>query len=420
MLAAVGTALTGTLAGCSNLDSFSGEARVEYDESAVRALDGDIPAIPSAVPVHPTDDHITAARDRIRSLLANTDISRIPNAVVRDELSRERESARAALSPDDDGESRVEALAGLTHPRSEAMFVSAGLAAFDDSLTAADVEARRDRHHRDAASFLRDYSAVGPPDDPIEAFADHARITHWGYTGARLTEPDQHAEYQNTVLHVAERAQRIEWGRAYAVDARRLYEHYTSSLDDPHNYGEHFASVTATLVDDVASHAAPPDWETLTTEFERDIDDTPGAKLFEELARMRWVGAQQAVEHHDNGRDVGTVVPAMRALTADRAFTDAKTAISDGAYGVPESVDPIAAERAAAVDGLRSLLDTAPRPLARRLAAAVRNPIRAADRMATRTPSGAARDCYAQYAVANRFAAVAPPVVQRVGNVLRG
>ncbi|WP_226023674.1 hypothetical protein [Halomicrobium salinisoli] len=418
LLATAGAALTGTLAGCGDLDPRSKETSVEYDDSAIAALPGDIPAVPPATPVQPTDVHLTSARDRIRSLLEDTDLSRVPNATVREELARERESARAALSPDDEGNT-VDALAGLTHPRSEAMFVDAGFAAFDDSLTPDDVTARRERHHEDAESFLSDYAYVGPPDDPVGTFAQHARITDWASSGTRLTEPEQHHEYENTVLRVAELAQRVEWGRAYAADARRLHEHYTSTLDDPRDYGERFASVAATLVDDVASHATPPDWEALGSDVDRDIGDTPGEKVLQELSRIRWAGAETAVEHHDDGNDAGAVVPAMRALTADRAFTDARNAISDGAYGVPESVDPVAAERTAAVEGLRALLDTAPELLARRLAGYVHNLLRNADRAADERPGATdGAYLYAEYAVANRFAAAAPAVVQRVRDAL--
>ncbi|MFW5934619.1 MAG: hypothetical protein ACOCQL_02080 [Halolamina sp.] len=420
LLAAVGTALTGAIAGCGGLDPFSEETPVEYDDDAITALAGEIPEIPPAVPVQPTDEHVGTARERIRSLLEDTDPSRIPNAVVRDVLSREREAARGALSADNEGEHRIDVLPSLTHPRGEAMFVDAGLAAFDDELTTAGVESRRERHHRDAASFLDDYSPVGPADEPVAAFAEHARITDWARTGARLTEPASHHEYENTVLHVAERAQRVEWGRAYAADARRLHDHYVSTLDDRRDYGAEFARVAAPLVDDVAPHASPPDWDELTGDLERDVSDTPAEQLLEELAKNRWIGAQNAVEHHEAGNDIGAILPAMRALAADRAFADAREAVSDGAYGVPESVDPIEAERAAAVEELRSLVATAPALLARRLAQYAYSPIRNADRSATEGGVAAdGRDLYAQYAVANRFAAASPAVVERVGSTLR-
>lgn len=413
LLAAAGTALTGALAGCSDL--FSAETTVEYDESELAALPGEIPEVPSAVPVQPTDEHLTSARARIRSLLNDADVSRVPNGVVRHKLARERESARAALSEDDQEEPRIDALVGLAHPRSTAMFVDAGLAAFDDALTADEVVTRRERYHREAESFLDDYSYAGPASDPIAAFAEHARITDWGHTGVRLTEPKRYHEYENTVLHVAELAQHVEWGRAYAADARRLHEHYVSTLDDTRDYEDHFASVAATLVDDVESDATRPDRESLTSDVERDIADTPAEKLLDELARPRWIGAQNAVENHD----VGAVVPAMRSLTADRALSDAKNAVSEGAYGDPESVDQIAAERAAAVDGLRTVLDSSPALLARRLAYYVRNPLRDADRAADRNAGSAAgSDIYAHYAIANHFAAAAPAVIQRVGEML--
>jgi len=416
LLATVGTAVVSGLAGCSGLDPFSEETVVEYDESAIAALPGEIPVVPPAMPVQPTDEHITSARNRVRSLLDDTDSSRIPNAVVREKLARERESARSALSPDDTERTNVDALEALTHPRSEAMFVDAGFAAFDNALTKDDIQGRRERHHDDAESFLTDYSYVGPPDDPLGAFAEHARLTDWGYTGERITEPDQHHEYEYTVLHVAELAQDVEWGRTYAADARRLHEHYTATLDDPRDYGELFANVAAPLVDDIASYATPPDPDSLTSDIERDISNTPGAKVLEELGRIRWIGAQDAVENHDDGHVTGAVVSAMRAMTADQAFTDARNAVSDGAYGVPESIDTIAAERAAAVDGLRVLLDTSPELLVRRLAVYVHDPIRNADRTADERPSSVDGSyLYEEYTIANRLAVAAPTVVQRVG-----
>lgn len=51
---------------------------------------------------------------------------------------------------------------------------------------------------------------------------------------------------------------------------------------------------------------------------------------------------------------------------------------------LPESVDPIAADRTATVDGLRSLLGTPPEPITHRLASCVRTQIRIADE----NPSG--------------------------------
>mgnify|MGYP006896937834 FL=1 len=411
----------GTLAGCRALNPLSSEKTVEYDESALATLPSDLPRVPAAIPVQPTSAHLTAAHERVRSLLDDTDtaISAVPNGVVRHRLASEGESARAALAQNDDESTRVDALAGLTYPRSEAMFVHAGLAAFDGDLTAADIAARRDRHHRDAEAFLDDYRYVGPSDGPVGALTEHARIVGWGRTGSRLTETNRRYEYENTVLHVAELAQDIEWGRAYAADARRLREHYMTTLDDPRDYGNRFSRVADDLVADIDPYVDAPDREALTSGFERDIENTAAAKLLEELARSRWSGAKMAVEDYDDGRNALAIVSAMRALAADRALADAREAVSDGAYSVPESVDPIEAERTAAVEGLRTLLDTAPALLVRRLAVYARNPIRNADRdIREDTVSSPGRSLYAQYAVANRFAAAAPAIVRRVEDAL--
>ncbi|AZH25928.1 hypothetical protein [Haloplanus aerogenes] len=421
LLAATGTAFIGTLAGCSELNPLSSEETVEYDESALATLPSDLPRMAAAIPVQPTSAHLTSARERVHSLLEDpdTEISEVPNGVVRHRLARERDSARAALAQNDDESTRIDALAGLTYPRSEAMFVHAGLAAFDGDLTAADIAARRDRHHHDAGAFLDDYRYVGPSDDPVGALTEHARIVGWGRTGIRLTEANRRHEYENTVLHVAELAQNIEWGRAYTADARRLREHYVATLNDQRDYGNRFSRVADTLVSDIDSHVDAPDREALMSGVERNIENTVAAKLLEELARSRWSGAKMAVEDHDDGRDTLAIVSAMRALAADRALADAMDIISDGAYSVPESIDPIEAERTAAVEELRALLDTSPALLARRLAVYARNPIRNADRdIREDTVSSPGRYLYAQYAVANRFAAAAPAIVRRVGDVL--
>ncbi|MFC5369102.1 hypothetical protein [Salinirubrum litoreum] len=422
LLATAGTALAGTLAGCSTLEGLSSESTVEYDDSALAALPGDVPEVPAPEPVQPTPAHLEAARDRVRSSLAGTDLSRVPNAVVRQRLDRERDSARDALAADETGDSRVEALAGLTHPRAEAMFVQAGLAAFDGRLTATDLTARRDRQQREATAFLDDYRYVGSSGAPAETLAEHARIVEWATTGSRLLEPDQYYEYENTVLHRAELARDIEWGRAYAADARRLRDHYVSTLADTTDYTDRFAGVADGLVVEVETHAAAPDWETLTSDFERDIENTAAERLLEELARRRWSHAETAVEADDDaGDDVLTISAAMHSLVADRAFAAVTEAVEAGAYETPESVDPIAAERTAAVEQLQTLLDTEPAPLASRLASRVATELGNADRQVRQERvSAPASYLYAEYALANQYAAAAPPVIRRVGVTLDG
>jgi hypothetical protein len=419
LLAAAGTGLAGTLAGCTS--PLSDEQRVEYDESALTALLTDLPSVPPAEPVQPTAGHVEAARERIRSLLADTDLSRIPNAAVRDRLDREAASARDPLSEASDERTRVDAVEGLTHPRSEAMFAHAGLAAFDGDLAERDLAERRERHRREATAMLGDYRYVGPPDTPIAALAQHARIVGWAGTGVRLLGEDEHQEFENRVLHTAELAKGIEWGRAYAADARRLDDHYRSTLSEPTDYGDRFTRTAATLVDGVETHAEAPDWEALTSGFDRDIEDTAAEILLEELARSRLAHAQNAVEDRDGGRPTLAVLGCLQTLAADRAFVDATDAVDDGAYGIPESVEPIADARTAAVEGLRTLLDTGPAPLARRLAAQVATQIRAADRRVERGRVDTPGDyLYAEYASAKHLAAAAPAAVRRVGDALVG
>lgn len=421
LLAAVGTGLVGTLAGCGELNPLSRESSVEYDDAALASLPDDLPPVPAATPVQPTQAHLADARQRVRSLLADGDLSRIPNEAVRHRLAREREAARSALDRTGDrDESRVEALAGLTHPRSEAMFVDAGVAAFDGELTVEDVGARRSRHHSDAEAFVADYRYVGPPDDSVGALAEHVRIADWGHTGVRLTEQDRRNEYENTVLRVGALAQDVEWGRAYAADARRLSAHYRSTLSDPRDHGRLFARVAKELAVDVEDHVGEPDRTALREDIERDIEDTAGATLLDDLARNRWGGARDAVQHEQRGEAALAIASAMRAVTADRALAAVTDAVSAGAYDIPASVDPIARERAAAVSGLRTLLETEPRPLARHLAQDVHNPIRSADDDIRRgTVSDPGRYLYARYAAANRLADAAPAVVRRVGDALR-
>jgi len=418
LLAATGTALTGALAGCSRFNPLSSASSVDYDDAALADLPDDLPQIPPTTPVQPPTAHVASARDRIRSLLDATDLSRIPNEVVRQTLAREREFARDALTQDD-SDSRVEALAGLTYPRSEAMFVNAGFAAFEESLTPSDIATRRERHRQDADAFLADYVYVGPTADPVAAFAEHAKITDWAQTGARIITADDHHEYENTALHVAELAKDIEWGQAYAADARQLHDHYTATLDDPQEYETHFASVADALVDDIATHADEAKRDAVTNGFDRDIEGTAAEELLEELGRWRWTAAQTAVQRRDDDQAVLAIAQSMRALTADRALTTATDDVASGDYGMPESVEPIAAERTAAVAALRDLLDSTPALLARRLAQAAHGPIRNADRQLSEgSAPSPGRYLYAEYATAHHYATGAPPVVRRVSDAL--
>ncbi len=420
MLAATGTAATSAIAGCSRFNPLSSTSSVDYDEAALAELPSELPSIPPRTPVQPPTAHVASARDRIRSLLDAAELSQIPNEVVRRTLAREREYARDALPQDDSG-SRVDALAGLTHPRSEAMFANAGFAAFEESLTPSDITARRKRHRQDTEAFLAEYTYVGPADDSVAALAEHIKIAGWGQTGARIIRTNDYDEYENTVLHVAELAKDIEWGRAYATDARRLHDYYTSTLDNSHDYGSHFASVADTLVNDVAAYADEPDWKALTSGFGSDIENTAAEKLLRELSRSRWNAAQTAVQRHDNDHHALVVAQAMRALTADRALATATDAVSNGAYGIPESVEAIATERTAAVDGLQNLLDSSPAVLARRLAHHVHNPIHNADRsIDDGTIASPGRHLYAEYAIANHYAAAVPTVLRRVSEALEG
>ncbi|MGB9965674.1 hypothetical protein [Halobacterium sp. CBA1126] len=419
VLAAAGTAVTTALAGCSGLNPLSSESRVEYDDEAIAALAGDLPEVPPLTPAQPPADAVAAARDRIRSLLEDADLSEIPNEAVRRRLVRERDYARDSLEDDETDDTRVGALAGLTHPRSEAMFVHAGVQAFEGNLGPDDIEARRQRHVEAAESFLADYAYVGPADDPVAAFAAHAKITDWGQTGARIARSSDYHEYENTVLHTAELAQGVEWGHAYATDARRFYDHYAGTLDATHDYAERFARVADDLVADVEDHATRPDWDDVTGGFDRNIEGTAASELLQELAGARWNAADTAVERRDDGHVALAVGSAMRALTLDRAFADATDAIADGAYGVPESTAPIAAEREAAVEALRTLLDTSPGLLARRPAAYAHSHLQSANRSIEQdSASSPGHYLYSEYANAHRYAAAAPPVVQRVADAL--
>lgn len=272
-----------------------------------------------------------------------------------------------------------------------------------------------------ATAVLDDYQYVGPHDAPVAALTEHTRIVGWAGTGVRLLGEDEHQEFENTVLHAGELAGGIEWGRAYASDARRLGDHYRSTLSEPTDYGERFTRAADTLADAVETHAEPPAWETLTSSFDRDIEDTAAEILLEELARSRLAQAQNAVEDRDDGRPALAVVSSLQTLAADQALVDATAAVEDGAYGIPGSVEPIADARTAAAARLQTLLDTAPAPLARRLTARVATQIRAADRRVERGRIGSPGDyLYAEYVTAKHLAAAVPPAVRRVGDALVG
>ncbi|GGN08648.1 hypothetical protein [Halarchaeum nitratireducens] len=419
-LTATGAALAASLAGCGGRFG-GGDPAPDYDVDALAATLDPLPDVPVAVPVQPSREHVSAARERVRALL-DGDVSRVPNAVVRDRLAAEREDARDALA--DSPSSRLDAVSGLAHPRGEAMFVRAGLAAFDGDLTRSDVAARRERVTGALDAFEANRRYVGG-DDPVAALVEHVEIGSWradAHSVLASTVPDAH-DPENDVLGVAEHAKDVEWGRATLADARRLAARYRGTLSDPVDYGGRFAAAAAALADALPDDAtARPDFDAAGTTIERGIADTAAATLLRELRRSRWQNATDVAEERSAGRSPLAVASAMRALVEGAALADATAAIRDGAYARPDAIDVIAAEREAAVDALRTLREDGPAPLASRVASSVRARMRWADRDVRDgvDDRSLADDVYADYAYAHRVAAAAPPVLDRVADAVRG
>ncbi|GGM62410.1 hypothetical protein J2752_001518 [Halarchaeum rubridurum] len=423
VLAATGAALTASLAGCGGLLG-GDEAPPDYDADALAATLDPLPDAPVGVPVQPSREHVADARERVRTLRAG-DVSRVPNAVVRDRLAEKSESAREALA--EQSSNRLDAVSGLAYPRGEAMFVHAGLAAFDGELTAADVAARRERVTAALAAFESERRYVGG-DDPVAALVEHVEIGSWRADAASVlssTEPDA-LDPRNDVLRVGTRAKDVEWGRAALADARRLAAHYRGTLAEPVDHRGRFAAAAAALAGALPADVTDrPDLNDVGAGMDREIAGTAAATLLRDLRRSRWRHATDVADERDAGRYPLAVTAAMHALVEEAALADARAAIRDGAYARPETVDAIAAERDAAVGALRELRQTGPEPLASRIAASVHARLRWTDRDVRDARDGVsdgylADDVYADYGYARRVAAAAPPVLERVADAVRG
>jgi hypothetical protein len=431
MLALVGGASV-ALAGCATLPVGDKRATVDLDASALRELAGGSVQVPTTVPVEIQSTYLDNTEARARKLLERVPPlgpEEIPNGVIRERVTRDREQARERLKQADEAWTRYQRLLELEWARRDARSVAATWAAIGTDLTRADVVAEADGLPREISAFRDRWRYVG--DDPVRGVLVHELLEDRirGATslverlgGPRRSRPDN-------VLDVGEAGGDVERVRTDVAGARHLYDQYTASLDRETTLASTFERARTRLVerargrtrDRFGSDGDYPDPSSLV---EADIDETPAVDVVSELMREILVE-----DDWDTDGDVpwlaNDLTRAHEQLVRHHALDDVLARIEDGETFTVADVADVRAVRTDAVDAVRTSLGWSSDPtFTQRVGPVVARRVEFADnRLAdldTETvDSSRLDDPVSEYVVAAALAEATPTVSDSVERELR-
>ena len=365
VLGACGAGLA-ALAGCAELDvEFGDDEEREYDPGPLAAIaEEEPPTRPDVFPVAVTDEMLGRHYDRARELVAAVpERPDVPNGVVAERLRRLRERATEDVDDRPDAATGPQRLADARRTRGEAAEANGAYRAAVDEIERESVarsreELRADLHELAAASSYRG-------SDPASALVVHAELEGLRGRARRSAEawPSVPADPATDVFRVGEIAGTVEEGWAALGDAIRLRTRYLDGASDPRSYRAATTAATHRL-DRRASIRRRRVGEFLDVRageaFERDVEGTPAAGLYEEARRDVEFVSEDADRARRAGDFATATLGAARGLASLGAFRTVIDAVEAGEYGPPEDAERVAAAHREATTALRDAWTTEP------------------------------------------------------------
>jgi len=353
-LAAAGATL---FAGCSGLDSLSGESRETIRSYRLSEMvdDESGPVVVESVPVDIERARLAETRQRVSELLETLPMplgpDAVPNGHVRQRLVDAAGDASESVDQARTARTRLAAFRSLRDARARARYAAAGWAFADGTATRADARAAYRRAASDAQTLRAAHRYVGA--DPVDATLVHARIERNLDRVRRDREPSVYSG-PDSLLAVAEWGEHAETARALVSDSRYLSERLASSLPDD-----------AGTVETRLANAA----ESLEAALRRrrsDLPPEPTEHSLELPFRLRYElrdAAESSVR-----RVAETPGPASAVLAATRGFANfsaydrVRERIEDGERFRVDDAAGVRTVRSEALDAIRAALDENPRP----------------------------------------------------------
>lgn len=368
-LAAAATAGTVALTGCGGFGPFAeGEEPATIDGAALRdAVSGDVPSVPESLPVAVerayVDRRATNVRETLSAVPTPLEAERVPNGLIRTELSEMREEARTALDDAAAASSPVEALASLRRASEEATAASAGWRAVEGAFGFDDLFETASAVRRDVDDFRGRWRYAG--DDPIRAVLTHAAVENRvAAAGRRLSGALETTRYRSeNPISVGEAAGAVGRARASLADGAHVFERFASSLNGERSMRPVFRaageSLTVTLND---RREALPDADAEPSSYaDAAVEGTAVGHALSEL--------REAVSYGDGidderatGQRANVVLSAFWTLVRVRAFDRLRERVDDGDYVTVESAADVRELRAAAVRAIERASATGEHP----------------------------------------------------------
>ena len=360
VLAAVGVALGGGLAGCNRLRE-GDDTRPRFDPSEMEAiLTADPPEVERPAPVQPPGSAIDAGLERVDELLgavpSSISVEQVPNGVVREEIEDRRERGEAERVAVETAPDRFRGTLQLRDARGASREAAVTYAAVGEDL-AADVESERGRLRMRVGEELAGVEYVG--DDVFRTLLLAARQEELLLgtqrrlrRGLRPAEPD--------VLEVGDLAGDVEYTDATIDAVHALAERHAETVGAGSDFRIAFetalerSTMTLDLADVPSTDTTP--------------EDLVGAAADRMSVEHVVAHALRAVNRHSES--IGPLFEADRLaagldeaylLERDlRAFEAVLQRVDDGEFPELEAAEQVRAEREAAIEAADQVVGSIP------------------------------------------------------------
>ena len=366
VLGACGAGLA-ALAGCAELDVEIGddEAEREYDVAPLAAIaEEDPPTRPDSFPVDVTEELVERHYDRAREFVAAVpERPAVPNGVVAERLRDRRERAIEGIDDRPDAATGPSRLGAARRTRSEAAEVNGAYRAAVDEIERESVARSREELRRDLHELAAESDYRGG--DPAEALVVHAELEGLRGYARRSAEawPPFPADPAADAFRVGEIVGSVEEGWAALGDAIRLRARYLDGTDDPRSYRSAMTAAAHRLDRRTATYRRRVG-EFLDTRaaeaFDRDVEGTPAAELYEEARRNVEFASDDAGRERRAGDHATATLGAATELASLRAFRAVIDAVEAGEYGPPEDAERVSTAHREATAALREAWTTEP------------------------------------------------------------
>lgn len=426
MLGACGAGLA-VLAGCADLRARFGDGEEErgYDAGPlVEVTEGEAPTRPDTFPVDVTDRTLERHYGRAREFVATVpERPDVPNGVVAERLRSLRARAVEGIDDRRDAATGPWRLDAARRVRGEAAEVNGAYRAAVGELERKAITRSRGKLRADLHALVAESNYLG--DDPAETLIVHAELEGLRGRVRRSAEawPPFPSDPAADVFRAAEIVGTVEEGWAALGDAIRLRARYLDGTSDQRSYR---GSITATAhrLDRRASLDRRRVDEYLdvraTEAFERNVEGTPAAEVYEEARRTVEFASGDADRDRRSGEYAMATLGAATELASIRAFRAAIGAIEAGEYGHPKDAERVVTAHEEAVAALREAWATEPAGVSVEVAEPAREAVAEAHHRLDGTDGQAHEvdSAFASLAYARLYAEAVPDVAAAVVGAL--